>query len=330
MSSVERVLDRLGIRYERHGPHLSARCPYHEDRTPSWRIRRHGDKKGLHFCQACKEGGDLVELIRHVRGLALRDSAKQWLEQHELSEEDVEAPPGINLKVVGGVLGMEGKMAFKMPAGVVCGKPLSEWPGPPRQEVERRGITELQANLWDLGYAVEGRLAGRVVVPVSDRNGRLCSYMARSYGGHPRRYFYPSEEEGADMSVIFGEEVWPEYHPKQFTVVVTEGAFKSLAVERVVCAAAMPAALGGSPYPSPPSVVAKLAAFGRVLVMTDNDEAGNRCGDHLVECLRGHTFVARVKLPPDRDPDEMLPGELAEVLGPFLRLRTGSGSGNAA
>ena len=310
--NVERVLDRLGIRYERAGHHLEALCPYHEDHRPSWRIRRAGEKRGLHFCQACKEGGDLVELVMQVRGFGLRESAREWLERHEFNEEDLEVPI-VRMSIV------REKKPMKMPVGVVLGKLLEDWPGPARKEVERRGITEDQVLTWDLGYAVEGRLAGRVVVPVYNRHGELASYMARTYCDQTRRYLYPAEEEGADMSTLFGEWVWPEYHPKSFTCIVTEGAFKSLAVERAVGGSVMEAALGGSPTPPAASTVAKLASFGRVLVFTDNDPSGNRCGDALEEALRGHVTVARAKLPPGEDADEVDPERLRGLLGSALQ-----------
>jgi len=311
--NVEKVLDRLGISYQKSGPHLVARCPYHDDHSPSWSIRRDGDKRGLHHCKACKEGGDLVDLVMQVRDFGLRETARQWLEREEFSEKDVEVPAAIRMKIVGE------KKAFKMPVGVVQDRPLSEWPGPARKELERRGIGEHQAAQWSLGYATEGRLAGRVVVPVYDRSGRLASYMARSFGSAARRYLYPSEDEGPDMTVLFGEECWPEFHPGAFTVVVTEGAFKMMAVERACKGSVVQAALGGSPWPVPAATVAKLCAFGRVVVFTDNDAAGDRCGDALEEALRGHTGVSRLKLGPDMDQDSVAPEVLRELLGDLAR-----------
>lgn len=310
---VESVLERLGIEFRVNGLHLAARCPYHEDKNPSWRIRRSGDKKGLHYCQACKEGGNLVELVMHVRGYVTYGAAKDWLERHDVGRDDLEVPD-VTVKIMG-------QTKLELPVGVVCDKPFSEWPGPPRQELEKRGVTRDQVEQWSLAYAVEGKLAGRVVIPVYDRHGTLVSYMARSFGDHPRKYLYPDEEDGPDRDVLFGEEVWPSMMRKEFTVVVTEGGFKTLAVERALVNSIMPASLGGSPVPPRPAHVAKLASFGRVIVFTDNDPAGNRCGDNLELVLAGHTKVNRAKLPPGKDPDGegVTAQEIRDLIYPLMR-----------
>lgn len=311
---VERVLARLGIEYRAVGQHCQARCPYHDDHEPSWRIRRHGEKSGLHYCQACKVGGDLVALVMHVRGYGTWAAAKEWLDQFRVDAEDLRVKP---VRVV-----VEGEREFRMPAGVVEGQLLADWPTPVRLEVERRGLDARDVLFWELGYALEGRLAGRVVVPIHDNDGKLKSYVARSFGRAPRKYLYPTTEEGPDMDVMFGEVEWDSYKRDdnaRNTAVVTEGAFKSMAVSK--CFVGEPvfqAALGGSPAPPREAHVAKLATFGHVVVLTDSDPPGELAGDALEAALGGHTRVSRARLPLGQDADSVPAEVLRRTLWPAI------------
>jgi DNA primase len=313
---VEKILKRLGVEVvSRDRQHLTARCPFHADREASWRIRLKGAKQGLNHCFSCKEGGDLLHLVKHLKGYGTDKGAREWLERQgeEVTVADLDAP-----RLVARFAPTSAR-AFALPEGVVSDRPLADWPSLPRRHVEGRGIPTEQAERWGLGYATVGRLEGRVVVPVrarGGRGGRLASYMARAFVPSEKRYLYPREAEGADMDVMFGEEHWPRGRE---LVVVTEGAFKSLAVERVVGTERGVAALGGSG--ARPMHVAKLATFRRVVVLTDvardkapEDDAGERAGDELQAALAGHAETTRVRLPPGEDADSLTPADLRGFL----------------
>jgi DNA primase len=92
---------------------------------------------------------------------------------------------------------------------------------------------------------------------------------------------------------------------------VTEGALKSLAVERARPELAQ-AALGGSGLR--PLHVAKLATFKLVVVLTDNDEPGVCAGDDMEAALSRHTKTVRVTLPVGKDPDSVPLQELRDAL----------------
>jgi DNA primase len=318
--NVLRVLERLGVEVKgTTRDHAQALCPYHEDHTPSWRIRLRGDRAGLHHCQACKEGGDLVELVRQVRGYANRSSAKEWLEREgeHLDAGDLQVP-AVNLVL------SRARRAFRMPEGFVR-EPLAEWVTPAREYALSRGLTWDQIDAWGIGYAVEGKLAGRIVVPVASMWGELQGYMARSFTMAKKRYLYPHESEGADPDCLFGEEHWPMQRSDRHTVVVTEGALKSLAVERALPSLCI-AALGGSPVPPRPIHVAKLATFQRVVVLTDSDAPGEAAGDALAGALGRYSRVFRARLAPGKDADSVEPWALRECIraavGSPLRRRT--------
>jgi DNA primase len=303
------VLGKLGITItsETHD-HFEALCPYHDDSTPSWRIRRSGQRFALWHCKACGEGGDLLDLVQHVRGYAVRASARDWLELHErvVDRQDLDAPT-IELRVASDA------PAFRLPVGVEESQSFEKWLSVPLAYAANRGLVAWQVARWGVTYAAEGKLSGRLVIPVRDRLGALCGYMARSWEPRARRrYLYPSEAEGADMDVMFGEQHWSRDSP---VCVLTEGALKSLAVERVEWGKGAPAvaALGGSGIR--PMHAHKLASsFRRVVVLTDADEAGERAGDELQGHLARHVELRRCRLGKGEDADSVHPDRLREAL----------------
>lgn len=316
---VEVVVATLGIEGRRRGRRLYALCPYHDDRTPdTWSIAVSGKDEGRHHCFACGGGGGLLDLVARVLGLevrvpgeteedaveAARVEARRWLER-----EVVEAPPVPVPERARMVVPETRSASFVLPPEVIVA-PLRSWVTPARAYAERRGVTAEQVERWGLGYAVDGRLAGRIVVVVRDREGRPANYMARAFGRQERRYFYPDGRAGARKDVMFGEGGWPS-EGRRGTVVVLEGAFNALALERAVPGVPF-AALGGSDVRL--GHLSRLATFPHVVVLTDNDGAGEEAAAALVAGLSRHSWVDRVMPREGPDLDELPPRELEALV----------------
>jgi DNA primase len=58
------VARRLGLQPAKRGREYMARCPFHEDRTPSFSIAA---DKGVWHCFGCGRGGDALGLWMQVR-----------------------------------------------------------------------------------------------------------------------------------------------------------------------------------------------------------------------------------------------------------------------
>ena len=162
-----------------------------------------------------------------------------------------------------------------------------------------RHVTAEQAMRWRFGFATEGRLAGRVVIITRREDRTIAHYAARAIGRTEKRYLFPSESEHADLGPLFGEEHWSTV--ARATVVVAEGAFNALAIERALGIDIAVAALSGSRVTA--GTIARLGAFARVVVATDADQAGDRAA-RRIECgLAGGPEVIRVRLPEGEDAD---------------------------
>lgn len=304
---VPRLLARLGVEPSSTGVETWARCPFpdHEDRTPSFQIHDEpGDERnGWFSCHGCgRKGGvlDLVVGLGKARSLA---EARAWLrrngaESHELNAfGEVKSTSSLY------------RRSFRMPPEVFFG-PLEEWPGPPRGYLVGRGVTPEQVDRWGIGYAVSGVLQHRVVLPKRDPTGKLVGYTARSYLHKPEKpYIEPGAKEGADPFAVWGEQHWPA--GERGTLVVDEGAFNALAIERVAPYGWCVGAVSGAGRVG--EALAKVATFARVLVRTDSDDAGEKAAAALQ--MGCPSSIVRRLVTPGTDPNLMDPSEL------FARLR---------
>lgn len=311
---VQRVVNALGIKIDRvRAQRAWALCPYHDDHDASWFIRVGRDRRGQHHCFSCKNGGGILDLVMHVRQLDM-DAARAWIAgvmEGEILGDVEELAPGAALEMTSGILaGVQA--SFHMPKEVRF-KPIAMWPTPMRDYILARNVTSVQIRRYSIGYAVDGRLAGRVVLPTMAIADTFSSYMGRAISEDDRkRYLYPRAKENPDLDVMFGEHRWPTADRKRHTIVVTEGGFDALAVERALLAANArfyaTAALNGSDVRA--VHVSKLSTFGAVVILTDNDPAGHHAAEELQAALGRHTTLSRAVLPAGTDANKTDPNEL--------------------
>jgi DNA primase len=293
------MLEALGIQAKyRHG-YWEARCPFHDDHNPDWRIVDDpaDEKHALHHCKSCLAGGTPASLVMHVRGYASWASAFEWLKQFESAEP---LPARVRVE-------SQGWQPFRVPVEVIW-DPMTRWVSGAIRYGMSRGLTPEQVDRWGVGYAVDGRLAGRIVFPLKDGFDLHRSYQARIFAGEGPRYLTPKEEDFPDKAAVFGERHWPDPRVRKGArLVVWEGAIKAMAFERA-CPGEPFAVLGGVHVD--PLHVAKLATFGEVVIATDKNRAGDKAAAELEGALSRHVRLSRAILP--KDPDEMPPREVAE------------------
>lgn len=309
---VELVLEALGIEAVQRGKQLWAKCPNvaHNDRHPSWRIRNEpgSPKDGYHACPPCGFEGGLVGLIAYTKGCDFRD-ARGLLERIEkgIAVEKKSVPSSVSVIVK--------RPGFILPPGTRFAPecPLSAWPRMAREYAlgPKRRITPEQIDKWRIGFADEGRLAHRIVLVTRDAKGIARNYTARTYVNHPKRYFEPEHWEKADRNFMFGEERWNQSN-RFDCVVVTEGAFKSLAVERAAPDVALATTSGSAVMPGYPI---KLSRFAHVIVSTDANHTGDLIADELMFMLkRQRVPCTRMRLREGTEHDEIEIEELREIL----------------
>lgn len=308
------LLGRLGIETTQRGQKHHAPCPSpdHDDSHPSWAAWE--DKLGRfrHRCLSCGFGGGPANLIMAVLGLDRRQ-AHDFLN----STEQAGPPPPLHVRVE--VRDVAARRAVQVPEEVWL-EPFTQWPAAPRRYLELRGLGQLAVERWGLGYAMDGRLAGRVWFPVRNLMGDLVSWTARAFaGGEPK---YDSSTIAAPHALL-GQHLWPSAVPAvRRTVVVVEGPFDAVAVDLATgspVAALRGSASGGATLD--PGQAAKLACFDEVVIATDPDKAGERAAA-LIEGLGRHTRVRQARLEKGVDVAKLYENEGASAVALVLGLPT--------
>src|SRR5690606_27524879 len=154
-----------------------------------------------------------------------------------------------------------------------------------KDHLRRRRVTPEQCVQGGLGFALRGRLGGRIAVPIRDSTGRLLSYTGRTFVDDELRYKEARLKDGADLAAIFGAEYWADFDRP---LVVCEGAFNALAVTRVAPGVDLAALFGSNLLPLH---LSRLAPFQRIVMATDPDNAGNRIAGELEMALKRRASI---------------------------------------
>jgi DNA primase len=218
------MVDLVGGRtpLRRSGARYVGRCPFHDERTPSFSV---DPVKKVYYCFGCQRGGDHIAFVREtenldfaaaVETLADRYGVRLEYEQSSPAEERRRAERGRLLRLLEDAAGFYERYLWE-----------SDEAAPARDYLAERGIAEATArdhrlgfspSAWDrvcaaalakgftaaeLGQAgLSGRgrrgpvdrFRGRLMFPLADVRGRVRGFGARQMpGGEPPKYLNSPE-----------------------------------------------------------------------------------------------------------------------------------------
>lgn len=290
---TEKVVASLGIEIaQKRGTRAWALCPFHEDHSATnFFIRTAGKRAGQSHCFSCKGGGTLIDLVMHVRSCDY-ESAHAYVELLGKGYE----PPRRHVRIVERPPRLS-RSRFKMPSTVIF-KPLEEWSSRAKKYALGRGITPEEVDRYKIGYAIDGPLSCRIVLPWIDAYGQFAGYSARTFVGEEPKYLTPDKRDNADLSTMFGEHTWSGLNE---VIIVTEGALNVMAALRAVDDYRIDGgAMGGSDINGMHMI--KLASFKKVIILTDSDPAGDKAAIDMEYALGRYVeHLPRVRLPDKQD-----------------------------
>lgn len=186
--NIEDAMPLLGLQVSQFSNQMRMPCPA---------CKSGGDRalvitksKGAFYCFAKGEGGDVIGLIAHVKGMSMKDAANVLAESFN---KKLEPQPAAPVETV-----PSNSSPKKEKAGL---NPLT-YLQPEHPSVQSLGISPETALAFGVGYASKGTMRGRVLFPIRDCMGSLLAYCG--LGENPR-WLMPSNIEPA--SVIFGADM---------------------------------------------------------------------------------------------------------------------------
>jgi len=174
----------------------------------------------------------------------------------------------------------------------------------------RRGITEKVQRYLQTGYDPSNRT---VVIPWYDTNGKLANVKYRKTFG--KVFFY---EKGAVpiRNLVFG--LNNVYASRATTAVLTEAEIDAMSVMSSG-ARLHGLALGGANFTDYQRDLIVRSPIKRLVILADNDKAGGKLRDQVVEKLRGRCELAVADINTYKDANEVLTKEGSERLREIIQ-----------
>ena len=245
---VEVVSGRTALR--KAGARYSGRCPFHEERTPSFSVNP-ADK--LYHCFGCGKGGDVITFVRETENLDFAGAVEWLAERFRVTLEYEETSPQQEetrrrrdrlYAVLDQAAAFYERYLWEAEAGV-----------PVRGYLESRGLGEAVCREFRLGLSPgtglalkarqkgftteELRAAGlanargndyfpqRLMFPLADARGRIVGFQARKlHDDDPLRGKYVNSPEGElfhKSAILYGLDLARTAIAKQERAVVVEG-----------------------------------------------------------------------------------------------------------
>ncbi|MGN6796962.1 MAG: DNA primase [Gaiellaceae bacterium] len=242
------VEERTSLR--KQGARLVGRCPFHEERTPSFSVN---PSLGLYHCFGCHQGGDVIKFVRDTQGLDFA-GAIEWLADRfrvELEYEDVSPEPAAKRgrrarlqELLDDAASFYERALWETEVGSFA-----------RDYLKGRGFSEEIAREFRLGLSLGGdslsrkalakgftrdelQAAGlirgradafqrRLMFPLTDARGRVLGFQARKlYDDDPLRGKYVNTQESElfhKSAVVYGLDKARAAIAKQDRACVVEG-----------------------------------------------------------------------------------------------------------
>jgi DNA primase len=209
-SSVEQIKERLGIvdvvlsyiKLDKAGRNFRARCPFHNEKTPSFFV---SPERNTYHCFGCSSGGDIFSFVQNIEGISFREALEHLAERS-----------GVRLVAENPRIKKDKEILFAIMEASTefFEKKLNDKPevsaylhdrGLSKESIENfrvgyipdgwRALTDFLAergyNITDIekaGLLIKNprghydRFRGRIMFPIADSYGRTIAFSGRVYG----------------------------------------------------------------------------------------------------------------------------------------------------
>ncbi len=340
-TAVQQIKDRLGIaevvglylKLEPAGANFRARCPFHQEKTPSFYV---SPARGSYHCFGCNRGGDLISFVEEIEGVDFMGALKILAERAgiQLETKNLKYDPereNIFAALEAATRFYRANLAPDSPAqsyllerGLTAetieafrlGLALPEWQSL-QSHLTKAGFTE--ATLEAAGLVIKSnkpgvrsryydRFRGRIMFPLTDSSGRVVGFSGRVFGEAPPeagKYINSPQTSVYDKSrVLYGFDRAKVTMRSKDAAVLVEGQIDLVLSHQAGVTNAV--AVSGTALTRE-----HLTAIGRLtknLIMAfDGDQAGfGASARGILMALEAGLEVKAVRLPAGQDPADLI------------------------
>lgn len=208
------VISSYGIELKRTGTTHTALCPFHQEKTPSFKV---WPKSGNYECQGCKEKGDIISFVQAKEGLKTASEAAISLSKRfdipiRFEEKGVQEK---TTEDIANEIILANEFALKS-----FQQQFKDSYHARAYMAKERGYTKEIVEKWEIGYAsydykldydqeslkkaglleekngkITNKFRGRIMFPIRDRTGRLVGFGGRTIEESPNTPKYLNTEE---------------------------------------------------------------------------------------------------------------------------------------
>ena len=313
----------------RVGRNFMGRCPFHEEKTPSFSVNV---ERQFYHCFSCKVGGDVFKFVQEREKVGFLEAVELLSRRAGIAVPERRA-------------GERGRRAPILEALDAAATAYEQWLGDPsqgaaaREYLEQRGIARETQRQFRLGLApagweslvqrlrgrfsdevlLEARLAGRkeggraiydwfrhrLMVPLVAPGGSVLGFGARTLGDEQPKYLNSPESAVYHKGqFLFALEQARKHAKPDGEVVVVEGYFDAMAMHQAGVGHTV--ATSGTALTADHARTLRRIARGVALTF-DGDAAGQQAMlRSLGVLLAGGLDVVVVELPAGEDPDSLV------------------------
>ncbi len=186
-----------------------------------------------------------------------------------------------------------------------------------------RNLTAETIEHFGLGYCSRGYFKDRIVMPLKDSESRLIGYAGRivddrQIGENSPKYLFPGTRERAGKILEFrkGEFLYNGHAIKSAVedLIIVEGFFSVHWLYQ--CGFGNVVGLMGWTCSEKQSelIVSHVKTGGRVWILSDGDDSGQKCAMNLFQLVASHCSVRWLRLHDHRQPTDCAKQEIQELL----------------
>ena len=180
---IEDAVTVLGLKVNQHGDQVRGACPA---------CKSGGDRalvitasKSVFYCFAAGEGGDVIALTAHIKGISMKEAAEflviSLTKSSELALTNSQA-------TVPSTVPEKKKAGFNPLTYLVANHP----------SVQALGISPETALHFGAGFAPKGIMRGKLAIPIHDAQGQLVAYCGRTVSDENPSYIFPKAFQPAE------------------------------------------------------------------------------------------------------------------------------------